>query len=685
MKKWLVSKLNRETAAKLAEECDLPMLTAVLLTLRGINDAKSAINFLSNEPNLQSPFELADMDKAVARINDAIDNFEEICVYGDYDADGITSTALLYSYLSAVGANVIFIIPDSQNDGYGLNKIAIDCIAQSNIKLIITVDNGITAHQEIEYAKSLGIDTIVTDHHTPLETLPNAVAVVDPHRVDCQSKFKFLSGVGVAFKLIMGLEGEDCDIYGLLDNYSDIITIGTIGDIVMLSDENRYMVKYGLNCISNTDRQALIAMLNEAGVSSEDITASTIAYSIVPRINAMGRLGDTTDMVSFLLSEDEEYAEQKAEIIGNNNRERQKIEKQIFDEAIAKIEDDPYIKHRDIIIVYGEDWHVGVIGIVAAKIKEIYGKPVIVMSVTGDEAKGSCRSIEGFSICDALFYCEELLTHCGGHPMAAGLSIKKENIPALIEKLDAYTSNLDMPYPILDIDLKLKPAILNIDLIEQIDILQPFGMGNPEPLFGLFGVTLSYISPIGGGKHLKLGFVRDGVKFDAVRFGTSIDEFSYAVGEKLDLAVNLCANNYNNSKYLSIIIREIKVTQSDCEEALKSMRLYDKLCMKKQLNDDELNSLLPDRDDFATLYKYIRSNNAKSFLLDTLYEKLKDNNITCGKIAVMLDAMKQLNLIDTKIIGNKYNIKINPTAQKVNLNDAPVIKHISTLLRGGTT
>ncbi|MCR5636925.1 MAG: single-stranded-DNA-specific exonuclease RecJ [Clostridiales bacterium] len=682
MKKWIVSHLDKDNANMLANACSLPLMTAMLLSLRGINKRDDAINYLSDEHVVQSPFDFADMDKAVERITSAIDNFEKICVYGDYDADGITSTAVMYSYLSAMGANVIFMIPHRQEDGYGLNLGVIDKMYELGVTLIITVDNGITAHREIDYALQKGIDTVVTDHHTPIETLPNAVAVVDPHRIDCQSKFKFYSGVGVAFKVICALEGKDCDIYSLLDNYADLVAVGTIGDIVELSDENRFLVKYGLNALSNTERQGIVAMLNEAGIKPDNISASDVAYGIVPRINAMGRLGDTTDIVGFLLSDDEEYTAELAERIGKNNKSRQQLEQEIFSSAVSIIESDPVIKHRNLIIVCGDDWHVGVIGIVAARLKEIYGKPVIVISKNGDSAQGSCRSIDGFAICDALFYCSDLLEHCGGHPMAAGFGLKCENIGKFIEKIEAYADEFDMPYPFLDIDIKLRPEILGIELVDNISMLEPFGAGNPEPLFGIYNSIIESITPIGGGKHIRLGLKRDNVRFTAVKFSQTVEQFNYLTGDKVDLAVNLGINEYNNNKYLSVIIRDIKASDFDTDSALYTYRLYDRLCAGHTLTAQELQELAPSRNDFALLYRFLKTCPREQYTIDGICSLMKLDAKNCGKIAVMLDAMCQTGLIDTKITADKYNIKINEVSKKVDLNTAPIIMRINEKLQG---
>ena len=332
MKKWTVSQLNKPAALELSESLGIPMLLAVLLNIRGIDSPEKAQEFLSDEAVLSSPFEAKDMEKAAERIKEAIETGEKICVYGDYDADGVTATALLYSYLETVGADVSYYIPSRSDEGYGMNIEAIDKLKTDGVQLIITVDNGVSALKEIDYANSLGIDTVVTDHHTVPEVLPNAVAVVDYHREDCESSFKELSGVGVAFKLIMAIEGEYCDLDSLFEEYADLAALGTIGDIVSLTGENRIIVKHGLQAIRNTHRVGIKALLDKSGASDKPITSGSLAFTVVPRINAVGRLGISSRSVELLLTENINEANTLAEILTEDNTQRQQIEKEILAE-----------------------------------------------------------------------------------------------------------------------------------------------------------------------------------------------------------------------------------------------------------------------------------------------------------------------------------------------------------------
>ena len=374
MKNWKVADLDKVEAKKIQTEYQLPAILAMLLQIRGITSKEEIEDFLFNENFIASPFEIKDMQKGADRIRTAIENGELICVYGDYDADGVTSTALLYSYLETVGANVMYYIPSRETEGYGMNISAIDTLYEKSVGLIVTVDNGISAREEVAYANSLGIDTVITDHHVPSGEIPDAVAVIDMHREDCPSKYKMLSGVGVAFKMVMALEGEYCDIDSLLDNYSDLLCIGTIGDIVELKSENRVFVKHGTQNIQNSDRTGIQALLSVAGLAGKKISSGNVSFTLVPRINAVGRLGLSQKSVSLLLTEDDERAEEIAIQLNEDNAERQQIEKSILLKIDEKIKNDPSVLLDRVVVIDGEGWHQGVIGIVAARVKEACGK-----------------------------------------------------------------------------------------------------------------------------------------------------------------------------------------------------------------------------------------------------------------------------------------------------------------------
>lgn len=679
MKKWSVLKLNKERATQVSKEYDLPMLISMLLDVRGITRKEDIEDFLFNESEIADPFEIKDMDKAVERIKRAIDDFESVCVYGDYDADGVTSTALLYSYLETVGANVSYYIPSREKEGYGLNNDAVKKLSEKGVSLIITVDNGISAGDVIEYAKSLSIDTVITDHHMPPSVLPNACAVVDLHRNDCNSKFKELSGVGVVFKLLMALEGEYCDVMSLLDNYSDIACLGTIGDIVSLRGENRVIVKNGLRNLKNTEKCGLLAILNESGLSERKISAGNVAFTIVPRINACGRLGLCENSVSLLLTEDEQYADEIAKKLGEDNAKRQSIEKEIVSAIEKRIADDPRIVRDSIIVIDGENWHQGVIGIVAARVKEAFNKPCIIISKENGEAKASGRSIEGFALCDALFACSDLLEKYGGHPMAVGCSLKSDNIEKFRIKINEYAnSQQQMPLPELVTDAKLNPAALDVELAKQLTYMEPFGAGNPTPIFAVCNMQITQIKPLANNKHLRLTLKRDNTQITALRFSVSTQQFPYRVGDVVDLAVTLDQNEYNGNVSLTLIIKDIKLSNADNERMIKESRLYDKLCCDFPLSQKQALYLYPNRNDFALVYRYLRQNGGFDFPIDILVMRL-ENKVNYAKVCVILDALRETGLINYTLRFNGVSIKILDANGKVDLENAPIMQKIRRL------
>lgn len=677
MKLWTVAPLNKQEANEIQSKYNLPSIIAMLLSIRGINTRDAIEDFLSNDSELASPFEIKDMDKAVGRIKRAIEEGEPVCVYGDYDADGVTSTTLMYSYLETVGANVMYYIPSREDEGYGMNIKAVDFLNEKGIKLIITVDNGIAAINEISYAKSLGIDTVVTDHHMPVGELPDACAVVDLHRSDCNSRFKQLSGVGVAFKVVMAIEGEYCDTNALLDNYADLLAIGTIGDIVELKGENRVFAKRGLASIMNSDRMGINALIEQSGLSGKKITAGNVSFTLVPRINAVGRLGLSHKCVSLFLTEDFEEAQNIASTLCSDNADRQSIEKEILIQIDEKIKKNPSLVLDRIIVIDGENWKQGVVGIVASRIKEIYGKPTIIISRIGDEAKASGRSVEGFPLCDAVFACADVLTHYGGHPMAVGLSLESKNIELFRRRINEFAFNFGkMPYDSVKIDCKINPAYISTDLVSDMSYLEPFGAGNPTPQIGLYNMTLKNIIPLSNNKHLKLNLTRNGTNITAMKFNTSLEEFPFVIGDVLDLAVTLSINEYNGTQSVSVIIKEAKASSDDNERQLESLRLFEDFCTGNRISREQARSILPSRDDFALLYRFLRQNGGYSFTVETLVHKLS-NKLDYGKIRVIIEAMNELRLIEIIEGTNSCKINLLNVKNKVDIGSAKIIKALS--------
>lgn len=678
MKVWSVAKVNKERAIAMANKLEIPPLLAMMLDIRGITKEEDVINFLQENKDFSDPFLMKDMDKAVERITTAVENGEKICVYGDYDADGVTSTSLLYSYLrDSLGADVMFYIPTRTGEGYGMNKGAVDKIHSLGVTLIITVDNGISAREEIDYANSLGIDTVITDHHMPSGAIPKAVAVVNAHQQDDKSPFKDFSGVGVAFKLVMAIEGEYADVDSLLENFSDIATLGTIGDIVPLVGENRTLVKNGLRHIQNSDRIGINAMKQESGIAEKEINSSNVAFTLVPRINAGGRLGSSEKSVNLLLTEDEDEAVTIADKLGMDNRERQSIEKEILASIDEEVRRTPNIVNDKILVFAGKGWHQGVVGIAASRIKDIYDKPTIIIGIDDDGvARGSGRSVEGFSLCDAVFACSEHLTHYGGHPMAVGISLEKEKINDFRKAINAYCKDIKMPYNILHIDCKLNPNQLDLSILDSLSYIEPCGASNPSPIFGLYNMTVIATKEIGNGKHMRITLSRGQgqVPVYAVYFNHNFQSCSYRNGDIVDVAVSLDRNIYNGQENLSVIIKDIKYSQSNNEELIDSERIFDKFAKRYKLTKNEVMSILPTRNDFAYVYRFLKQNKGFIYGEYALVNAL-NYKISMGKLIVILYSMKELGLINWQQ-GLYQSIIEMKESGKVNLEDSVFIKKL---------
>lgn len=678
MKVWSVAKVNKERAIAMANKLEIPPLLAMMLDIRGITKEEDVINFLQENKDFSDPFLMKDMDKAVERITTAVENGEKICVYGDYDADGVTSTSLLYSYLrDSLGADVMFYIPTRTGEGYGMNKGAVDKIHSLGVTLIITVDNGISAREEIDYANTLGIDTVITDHHMPSGTIPKAVAVVNAHQQDDKSPFKDFSGVGVAFKLVMAIEGEYADVDSLLENFSDIATLGTIGDIVPLVGENRTLVKNGLRHIQNSDRIGINAMKQESGIAEKEINSSNVAFTLVPRINAGGRLGSSEKSVNLLLTEDEDEAVTIADKLGMDNRERQSIEKEILASIDEEVRRTPNIVNDKILVFAGKGWRQGVVGIAASRIKEIYDKPTIIIGIDDDGvARGSGRSVEGFSLCDAVFACSEHLTHYGGHPMAVGISLEKEKINDFRKAINAYCKDIKMPYNILHIDCKLNPNQLDLSILDCLSYIEPCGASNPSPIFGLYNMTIIATKEIGNGNHMRITLSRGQgqVPVYAVYFNHNFQSCSYRNGDIVDVAVSLDRNIYNGQENLSVIIKDIKYSQSNNEELIDSERIFDKFAKRYRLTKDEVMSILPTRNDFAYVYRFLKQNKGFIYGEYALVNAL-NYKISMGKLIVILYSMKELGLINWQQ-GLYQSIIEMKESGKVNLEDSVFIKKL---------
>lgn len=673
LRKWEVRPLDKERAAAFAQTYGVPFFLAMLMNIRGLDDAAHLREFLGEGEPLSDPFLLKDMDKAAARITRAVDNMEKIAVYGDYDADGVTSTAMLYSYLETRGADVIFYIPQREGEGYGMNMGAVEYLKEQGVSLIVTVDNGISSVQEVARANEFGIDVVVTDHHRPQEILPDAVAVVDAYRPDDTSPYKHFSGVGIAFKLLMALEDGAGDVEDLLEAYSDLAAIGTIGDIVPLTGENRTLIRAGLERLSQSDRPGVQALLENAGIAGKALTSTNVAFTLVPRINATGRMGAPERAVRLLISGYEEEAEVLSEEICADNEERRRVEAEIAEAAFADIEAKGYMKDR-VVVVDGENWHHGVIGIVASRVTERCGKPCMIISRGETEAKGSGRSIEGFSLFEAICACGDLLIKFGGHPMAAGITLKSENIETFRKRINQYAAEHfpQMPTQTVTLDCKLNPAALSVSMAQSLTQLEPFGNGNPQPVFGLFNMELSNVTPVGGGGHLRLTLEKNGAVITAMRFNTKPEELSYHIGDKIDLAVQLEAREFRGQPSLTVIVRDMKFAAFDTEKNIASLASFEKRQRGEVLSAEDKNRLYPDRACLAAIYRALRTVNGKE--TDQIrFVSQFGKDMTLGLFKTALLVFEERGLVHSEIADDTFTATLIETSGKTDITRSPVL------------
>ena len=673
LRKWEVRPLDKERAAAFAQTYGVPFFLAMLMNIRGLDDAAHLREFLGEGEPLSDPFLLKDMDKAAARITRAVDNMEKIAVYGDYDADGVTSTAMLYSYLETRGADVIFYIPQREGEGYGMNIGAVEYLKEQGVSLIVTVDNGISSVQEVARANELGIDVVVTDHHRPQEILPDAVAVVDAYRPDDTSPYKHFSGVGIAFKLLMALEDGAGDVEDLLEAYSDLAAIGTIGDIVPLTGENRTLIRAGLERLSQSDRPGVQALLENASIAGKALTSTNVAFTLVPRINATGRMGAPERAVRLLISGYEEEAEVLSEEICADNEERRRVEAEIAEAAFADIEAKGYMKDR-VVVVDGENWHHGVIGIVASRVTERCGKPCMIISRGETEAKGSGRSVEGFSLFEAICACGDLLIKFGGHPMAAGITLKPENIEAFRKRINQYAAEHfpQMPTQTVTLDCKLNPAALSVSMAQSLTQLEPFGNGNPQPVFGLFNMELSNVTPVGGGGHLRLTLEKNGAVITAMRFNTKPEELPYHIGDKIDLAVQLEAREFRGQPSLTVIVRDMKFAAFDTEKNIASLASFEKRQRGEVLSAEDKNRLYPDRACLAAIYRALRTVNGKE-TDQVRFVSQFGKDMTLGLFKTALLVFEERGLVHSEIADDTFTATLIETSGKTDITRSPVL------------
>ena len=588
---WEMPRAADDIDSDFSKACFTPLLAAVLRA-RGADTPEKAALFLRRDSGLlHDPFLLTDMDKAVSRIYAAVKNGEKLAVYGDYDVDGISSACLLLDYFIGLGLQCEVYIPDRLDEGYGVSKRAVDALYAKSVDLIITVDCGITAVSETAYAKSLGMDIIITDHHECPQVLPDAAAVIDPKRHGSAYPFTELAGVGVAFKLVCALENDKTLPFS---RYADLVAVGTIADVMPLVGENRYLAHIGLEKLKNKPLPGFAALLEEAGAAQKPLNAATIGFTLAPRINAAGRLCRTETALRLLLSKNHEEALVWAKELCSLNRRRQELETIVWEEALATLsESEP----KSPIVLESESWHPGVVGIAASRLTEKFRFPTIMICVDEGNGKGSCRSYGDFNLFEALGACSEYLESFGGHAFAAGLNIKKENIGAFRIALgEYYFANIPAERPELEPELLISdPAVLNMAGVESLSALEPYGSGNESPILCMAGARLDSISPIGGGKHLRLRVTLRGISFDCVFFSRTAESLSVAEGDKVDLCFAPQINDFHSRRSVQLLVADIRksVLPDVCRGILEH----------EQPDADALRIYRPERVELACLWR----------------------------------------------------------------------------------
>ena len=605
--KWHIADPRPEARARLTA-AGYPCLVSAVLASRGIDTAEEAAAFLEHEQRLTySPFLMADMDKAAERVQQALTNGERIAVFGDYDVDGITATCILVDYLRSRGADVLHYIPRRIEDGYGLSCDAIEGLHRQGARLLITVDCGITGVEEVDFANSLGMDVVITDHHECKEVLPAAAAVVDPHRPDCPYPFKHLAGCGVALKLALALGGPDRE-EALFSRYCTLAAVGTVADVMQMSGENRTIVSRGLAAIEHSDFIGLHALLKEAGLSGREITSVQIGFVLAPRINAAGRMGAADKAAELLLCSDPAEAERMARELCALNRERQNVEQTIYSQAeemIARLPD----RDRSALVLESSRWHQGVVGIVASRLSEKYSRPSFMIHLNGATGKGSCRSWGGFNLFAALESCKDLLLGFGGHELAAGFTIKEENIPAFRARMNEYARNFRggaAPVSVLDVDVAIThPSAVTLEELEELSALEPYGSGNARPVFCLLGATLLRTQNVGQNRHLKLRLGKGSAQFDGIFFSTVAEDCGCKAGDRVDAAFYLQVNEFRGSRTLQLQMVDLRPSLCASGREQDSLTLADCCADCSPLAAKEARRLLPTRDQFAAAWRFL--------------------------------------------------------------------------------
>ena len=681
---WTISSYEQGAANALRKAGWSPVTAAVLCS-RGYDTEEKARAFLSADMPLSSPMDLLDMDKAVRRVKKALERREHICVFGDYDVDGITATCLLTDFLRKRGGRVTSYIPARLEEGYGLNEIAVRALKEQGVRLIITVDCGITANQEAALCRELGMELVVTDHHECKTELPEAVAVVDPHRKDQPGPVPDMAGVGVAFKLASALHGDQ---EALLDEYCDLICLGTVADVMPLTGENRKMVWRGLQALANPKRVGLAALMAECGALKPPITAGTIGYTLAPRINAAGRMGHVEIATELFLTTDAARAVELASQLCKLNRKRQDVESGIYRQAVSML---PSGKAPKAIVLADETWHQGVVGIVASRLAEEYSCPTFLICLDGDKGKASSRSYGGFNLFASLEQLSDLLESYGGHELAAGFTIRRDQIGRFREEILALTDEFSRSpdcNPALKIDCEIPAQLLTVPNVQQLDELEPCGAGCPRPVLFMRNLTITDLSEVGGGKHLRLRLSGQGYHFNAIFFSMTAQMAAVALGDVVDIAYTPQVNEYRGFRTVQLNLLDVRPDEAARMRITAGKDLYRRHMLGERLTAQELDGLIPARQDFVVVWRYLcaaAENGEVREEFGCLARKItRFAGYSCSgsKIRVCLDVFQEQGLLQLEQRPKLLVIRLTSDGKKVDLEQSPTLLHLKELKAG---
>ncbi len=664
-KNWIVKSADKNAERSFMSDLGLSRVTASVLASRGFSDVSEAKEFLSPEIAYTDPMLMTDMDKAVERIRSAISSRETIGIIGDYDVDGITATAILYKYFTRAGVNTVYHIPSREGEGYGISKDTLGTMKERGCSLVISVDCGITAVEEAEYARSIGLDMIVTDHHEVGEVIPDCVAVINPKRPGDTYSNQKLSGVGVAYKLVSAIGVSDHD-----DEYIAFAALGTLADMMPVSGENRRIIINGMQYIRSGVNVGLTELMNKAGVSPSRFNSFSVSFILAPRMNAAGRMESAETALKLLLEDDAYTAGLIAEKLCSLNKQRQETEAEIFRQAISMIDGDDSYNDDNIIVLFNENWHQGVIGIVAAKITEKYEKPAILFTLANGTGKGSGRSVSGFSIHKAVSECAEMLTNFGGHEYAVGLGIETGRIQEFRKRINDITSHIEIPVRRLEIDAEIYPEELSIATVRDIGVLEPYGEGNPQPVFIIRDAKLTYMKVVGE-KHTRVTFRCEVHSFDSIFYNTLPETLDVSVGDTVDIAFALGINEYNGQENLQIVVKDIS-SAGTFDEDMERFRKVETSGVLEDGND------FPYFSDFERVYRALLRSGNGSLRPDAFAAELSagGEKISTLKLLIILSVFSELSLVNISNSGSSLEFSVIKDAPKTDLTRSELLRRL---------